>query len=203
MKTRFLTSTFVILVLAIFGAGNPNAYAITLGIDPPSQDVNFGDQAMVDLTISGLGDFAPDSLSVFDLDISFDASIVSFNSAVFGDQLDLFGLGSITGVTPGAGTVNLFELSFDLPDDLDALQAGSFTLATLTFDTAGLGLSALDISINALGDSLGNPLDADIVNGAITVVDPSATTVIPEPSTYALMIFGLIGLCMARKRMEK
>lgn len=78
---------------------------------------------------------------------------VTQDSVAFGDQLDLWGLGSWTYVAPDVVEVNLFELSFDSESDLNMFQADSFTLATLTFDTIALGTSPLDISINALGDS--------------------------------------------------
>lgn len=179
------------------------AQAITLSINPVSQTVTAGTSTSAALVISGLGDGAAPSLGVFDIDLTFDPSILSFSGATFGDpvlgdQLDLFALGSITSVTSGVGTVNLFELSLDSVSDLDSLQAGSFTLAVLSFDAIGGGISGLGISINALGDSLGDPLGAETQAGSITVQAP-----IPEPSSLLLMIpglFVLMGYTKARKR---
>ena len=189
------------LALAIFMLfSTTTSYAITIGFDPVSQDVMLGDPADVNLVISGLGDFMPDSLSTFDLDIIYDPTILSFNSAtygdpVLGDQLDLFGFGSWTSTTPGLGSVNLFELSFDLPSDLDTLQVGSFTLASLTFDTLALGTSSLDINIYALGDSWGAPLIASIESGSVNVV--------PEPATLLLLGSGLAGIGFFRRKMKR
>ncbi len=189
------------LALAIFMLfSTTTSYAITIGFDPVSQDVMLGDPADVNLVISGLGDFMPDSLSTFDLDIIYDPTILSFNSAtygdpVLGDQLDLFGFGSWTSTTPGLGSVNLFELSFDLPSDLDTLQVGSFTLASLTFDTLALGTSSLDINIYALGDSWGAPLIASIESGSVKVV--------PEPATLLLLGSGLAGIGFFRRKMKR
>ncbi len=176
------------------------SHAILIEFVPDSQSVTLGSTADVELVVSGLDDFSADSLSVFDIDVSFDPALLDFTAVAFGDpvlgdRLDLFGLGSFTDVIPGVGTVNLFELSFDLPGDLDTLQAGSFTLATLTFDTLALGTSALLVSINALGDSFGFPLFADVSAGSITSV--------PEPSALALFWVGLAALAFVSRRRKK
>lgn len=174
--------------------------ATLIGFEPASQDVPVGDIAQVDLVISGLDLFLPDSLSTFDLDISFDETIlaldsVAFGDPVLGDQLDLFGFGSITAFDDSiSGIVNLFELSLDLPDALNMFQWESFTLATLTFDTLAVGTSSLDIAINALGDAWGDPLEleADPVSGNISPV--------PEPATILLIGTGLVGLGYLKRK---
>jgi len=189
----------VLMTLLLFMAAS--SQAITLGVDPVSLTVPAGSPADVALVISGLGVGGAPSLSTFDLDISFNPSILAFNSASFGDpilgdQLDLFGLGGIQSVTPGVGTVNLVELSLDLPEDLNDLQADSFTLAILTFGTLTGGTSPLSLSINALGDAWGDPLAVDeIRNGSIT-----ATAPIPEPATLLLFASGLVGMGYLRGR---
>jgi len=164
---------------------------ISLSFEPNSQVVGVGELFDVGIRISGLGSSSAPSLGAFDLDLSFDNSILSFNSIAFGDpilsdQLDLFA-GSVSdfdGSVPGL--VDFFELSLDSAADLDSLQADSFILATLTFTGAGLGTSDLLLSLdlpNVLGDSAGSPLSATLENGQ--------TSVVSAPSSILLGAVGL------------
>lgn len=174
------------------------APALTIGFEPAGQVVTLGDPASVELRISGLGSGAAPSLGVFDLVVAFDPAILAFSGASFGDpllgdQLDLFGLGSITDVDAGLpGSVRLFELSLDLATDLDTLQASAFTLATLTFDTIGLGTSTLDLSVASLGDAYGAPLVANLDRGSVAAV--------PEPSAALAFLLGLLAARHAGRR---
>jgi hypothetical protein len=175
------------------------AQAISLNLVPSPQTTFLGNTIDVAVTISDLGNGVAPSLSTYDLDISFDNTILDFNSVAFGDpvlgdQLDLF-LGSLTeSEEPSLGVVNLFELSLDLSQDLDSFQADSFTLATLTFDTIATGISPLNLSIVDLGDAFGAPLEAEAEVDDRSVTVSSRPLGIPEPS-FSLVGFGLtVGL---------
>ena len=192
MKTFLMHGIAAVLLLA-----GTAAHAISLGFSPTDQAVGVGSSVDVDLVISGLGDFMPDSLGVFDLDVLYDSAILGLTNVAFGDpglgdQLDLFGFGSFTGVGAVAGGTNLFEISFDSPLDLDTLQPGSFTLARLTFDVLAQGKSPLDLANVLLGDAGGNPLSATVTPGSIAGI--------PEPGTITLFLMGGLALGFAVRR---
>lgn len=183
MKTGLISAIGTLLALC---TAQP-ASAITVAFNPSSQSVSVGSATTVDLIISGLGDGIAPSLGTFDLDVGFDPTILGFSGTTFGNQLDLFGFGDVQFATPGVGTVNMFELSLDFAEDLDTLQADSFVLAILSFNALSPGSSPLSFSVNALGDSIGDPLQADLVMGSVGVV--------PEPAALSLMGVGI--LCVA------
>src|SRR5262245_39321709 len=125
---------WVVVLGFVMSVGQVAAQTTALEFVPTSQSVTISNSVTVAITISGLGTGVPPSLSVFDLDVTFDPTLLAFSSVTFGDptlgdELDVLGLGSLAFAIPGVGSVNLFELSFDLPDDLHTLQAGEFILA--------------------------------------------------------------------------
>lgn len=187
MNIRTIAALGAVLTL---GMSLPAASAVMISFNPIAQFVDVGSVATVDLSISGLGDGAADSLSAFDLNVGFDPTILGFQGATFGDQLDLFGLGSLQAITPGVGTLNLFELSFDFADDLDLLQSPSFLLVSISFDVLSVGSSALSLSVVELADSLGDALTFEpTANASI-----SAVAAVPAPASLALMGIGVLGM---------
>lgn len=169
------------LGLAIFFSSSTAQAVISLEFVPSSQTVTRGFPINVAVKISGLGDLTAPSLGTFDLTVNFDPTILSFRRVsygdpILGDQLDLSGLGSPTVTTSGKGFVNLFEVSFDLPDDLNALQSGEFILAVLTFKAVADGNSPLSLTVNALGDAFGETLTADVGSGSVAVTETRMLT---------------------------
>jgi hypothetical protein len=190
---RSMVLIIISLLLMLFS--NSTSQAITIGFDPVSQDVTLGSPAVVDLFISGLGDGTAPSLSTFDVDITYDPTILAFTNYVLGTYLGNLSGGEAWDLSWGetaSGLVNIAELSFLFDWELDALQPSSFTLASLTFDSLVLGTSPLGLSANALGDAFGDPLSADIQSGSINVV--------PEPATVLLVGSGLAGVGFLRRR---
>jgi hypothetical protein len=176
----------------------PTTQAITIGFDPTLTVAPVGTTVDVDLFIAGLGDGIAPSISTFDIDIGFDPNIIGFNSAVFGDQLDILGLGSIKGATADTGLLNLFELSLDDSATLNTFQDPDFTLATITWDILEAGTSPLDLGDLSLGDSEGEPLFAEKFDGTIS----GDSVPVPEPGTILLVGAGFLGTfgCALRRK---
>ena len=184
----------------VFGCG-PMLAGVVLSVEPPYQAVADGSAVSVSLQISGLGAFTAPSLGTFDLDLRFDPSLLDFNSFVFGDpvlgdQLDLSGFGSITGMgtTPGSGVVNIYEVSLDSVTDLDNLQEPMFTLGILEFQPLQVGISFLFIDINALGDASGDSLPESVT------VRAGVISITPEPGSITLVAATLIALVLGGRR---
>lgn len=180
-----------LVAIASLSAASVSALAaINLAADPSSQTIGVGGAVTVGIKIDGLGVGAAPSVGTYDLDLAFDSSVLNFVSATFGDsvlgnQLDLFGLGNVASVTPSPGTVNLFELSQDTASDLNSLQADSFVFATIHFSGLAVGISPINITLNALGDADGVALLANTSSGLVQV------TAVPAPAAYLLLLAGI------------
>ncbi len=201
----FLKRTALAFILLFAGF---EAWAITISIAPNSQTVNQGDTVTTELVISDLAPGGSPSLAEFDLNLTFNPGVLSIDTtdsdgdsvidSVILDptgQLDIFDLNSnfVSAELISSNTLNLYDLSFDLPDDLDTNQLGSFVLASITFQADAIGTSPLNIFINSLGDALGDPLAANILNGSVTV------TAVPVVPALWLFLSGL-GVIAFKKR---
>jgi hypothetical protein len=190
MTRRTLVSSWILaLTLALVAS---NAQAVSISMDPSATLAGPGDIVAIDINVSDLDNFSADSLGVYDIDVAYDAAKIQLNAVSFGSELSV-SFASITVDTPGAGTVNLFELSLDSVADLNANQPGSFTIATLTFELIVGGTSAITPTVNAFGDASGIAIALDSVTGA-------TISAIPEPSSAVLWMVGLLAV---RQRIRK
>lgn len=157
------------------------AHAASISLSPSTQSVTSGSMFSIDVLFNAEGSSA--GLGAFDFDVTYDSALLGFTSASFGSGLDVMGLGSIQTLTPGAGTLNFFELSMDSASDLLAYQSQSFKLATLIFTGLSTGDTSFDLSVNALADAAGNTIAA-----------------VPEPTSYAMLLAGLGMLALVKRR---
>ena len=194
-----------LLMLAIYGLVlsmmSPMAVGgVILNLSPSSQTALPGDNISLDLIISGLNAGGAPSLGDFDLDIAFDTTKLSFISYSLGSFLGVISSAEADDFSSGVlgGLINLAEVSYLLPAELDSLQGSSFTLATLLFHVNVLGNGASTnvsfATINALGDGFGNSLGVDAANSA------TISNNVPEPSSALLILLGLSGLSWLRLR---
>ncbi len=169
--------------------------AISIGFQPASQSVVLGDSVLVDIVVSDLGG---EIVSAYDLDIGYDAAILSAVSVTFGPLLgdeaffEVFSDFDLS--TPGL--VDLAQLSLLSDAALLALQGGdSVVLATLGFATVGMGATSLDFTFDVFNDIKGlNALQLDIDAVAGTV------GVIPEPHASLLFALGVLVFSRAARR---
>ncbi|MCP4767525.1 MAG: hypothetical protein GY875_14765 [Gammaproteobacteria bacterium] len=191
---------FIIVSLTLLGFSIASANAATVSFDPSAQSVGLGGSVDVDLRISGLG---ADILTSFDLDLSFDATILGYTGFDFGTGLDSFGLGLNEQIDTdfGGGLVNVFELSIDSDDVLLLSQDDDFVLGTFHFMAIGLGTSGLSVTAHPFAEALGGHHGADGSSIALAF-DPEAGSVSVVPVPAAVWLFGtaLIGLVGFGKR---
>jgi hypothetical protein len=187
MLDRYGKSLIGALLLSLSGLAES---AITLAVAPLSQS---GSSIDIGVTVSGLGAGEAPSLGSYDLDLHFDSSYLEYVGTRFGDpelgdELDVldFGANVTSAESNGSGVLNLFELSFDAPEDLNALQADSFTLAIVTFNFLQAGSTPLSLVVNAFGDADGNALAANVSSATVAPV--------PLPPALWLMATGLVVL---------
>jgi hypothetical protein len=187
-------AVLAVVIAAVSAVANQPALAVTIGFSPASQTVGPGDPVLVEVVVSDLGG---EIVSAYDLDVTYDASVLSATGVTFGlllgDEL-LFEVLNASDVSV-PGLVDFAQVSLLSDAELAALQSDPFTLATLEFDAIGVGTSPL--VFDAFNDITGR-------NALVLDVDPESgsVTVIPEPHSALVFALGafVVGTAVARKR---
>jgi hypothetical protein len=154
----------------------------------------------VSVVVSDLGNGAPPSVGAFDLELQFDNTLVSINSASVSGGLGDFGLGeAVTGTVVNATDVDVFEVSLLTPAELNALQTDSFTLFTVTFKGIAPGTAAFNVVLNApLSDELGDPIvTPTLTNLVLEVIAPIPVPAL-TPWALALLLLSLLSAGLLR-----
>ena len=171
-------------VVGLAGLLTIPAQAVRLSLVPAVQVADVGDPVEIRILIAGLGNFTAPSLGAFDVSVSFNPAVLSYDSATFGDPVlgDLLAplTGSITGLTDLApGLINLFEVSLDAPSDLHDAQPDNFLLASLRFSMTAQGSTTVSLQDVLLADAWGAPLPVESIENA-------TVSAIPETGTFAV-----------------
>jgi hypothetical protein len=196
-----------LLLVAALQLVSASSHAATLSVQPQTASVAVGASFDVDLYINLEQSEWANYLGAFDVDLGFNADKISLTGVTFGGKLgDAQALESMADYTVVDGVVNLYETSllendstncvFCLAPYLADLQtSASFKLATLQFSALAAGSSDFALTVNALADGLGNPVDAP----ELTVYDTQLTAV-PLPAAVWLFasVLPLIGFRKSR-----
>lgn len=189
-----LKRSFYLLLFTLLGQASV-ANATLLSLQPDISTAQNGDSLAVELLVSGLGDFGPQSLSAFDIEIGFDPAVLSFTGYSLGGLLGDPGLFEAIDLSSGdlGASVNLSLVSLLAAVDLDALQPGAFSLATARFDVISLPVgAATSVSLLTgaiLADTGGTALP--FTSGAPAVIANRAA--VPTPGTLWLLLGALVG----------
>ncbi len=190
----------IIIGLALVSIQALPVKAAIISVQPAEETVDIGETVVIDLVVSELA--AGEIISSYDLDLTYDNSIVTYNNdATFGT-----GLGSSLQLADEymTGAILLMEVSDESDADLQALQSDSFTLATLSFTAADYGSTDLDLfsmtGIVGLGGA-DITLDTSLVSGLINV----QPKVIPELDGNAagsalVLLLGSVFVFSGRRR---
>jgi hypothetical protein len=200
------------LALGLLGLGlltgrAAGAVTISLVQVSPAPPLVPGDTLTVDVTVSGLA-ANPNPTS----HVAYDEAQLDFVSATFHPFLGvdlvnasslpctLANLDSVCDVlldqTSSSGLVELGETSLWDTSVVDANQPASGVLATLVFEVQAPASSALSLTQLALWGSLVGGGEGAL---PATGVGLEVITVVPEPGTGALVLFGLLGLARRRR----
>lgn len=193
MKVRFVLAATVLFVAGL-------AQAAIVSLVPSANSVASGSQLTVNVVVDGLG--SGQVVGGFDLDIVFNASILSATSVVFGTALGLDGVDQFSSAILSPGRIDFAAISLLSGVDLLALQVGAFSIAQLTFDALAPGFTAIGFDLLTapgllFSDGFGNSLSVAVGSeGSVTVTAAGGT--VPVPGSLSLVLLSLLLIPMTR-----
>jgi hypothetical protein len=185
---RKMIKTLFLLSFAVFLTAPQSFADISLSVIPNTQEVILGDTAYVDIILSGLEE--DPGLDEYYLYIEgIDTSVINFNLTESN-----FGVGDTAGdpnFMQQGGSQNLQIEVIEMPETDNLFP--EITLATIAFDTVGLGSSDLPLySFQFVKDGF-DGLTIDTYN-------PGSVNVVPIPGAIWLFFTGGLSLIISRKR---
>jgi hypothetical protein len=196
MRCRAFALAFLALVLSV------RSEAVSIGLSPSPIATSAGGSFTLDLVVAGLGGGLHPALGSYDLDVSFDASLLSLDGVSF--AVGGFLGGPVDSLQDALETVsgvwNVSEVSLLSPSELLALpQPATFTLATLSFSALAEGTTSVTLS-GIAGDENGDEI-LDLQFGAARV-EIGGGAVVPEPGAALLFACGALAVARARRQLR-
>lgn len=184
--------TILVVLSGLAASLQANAGMINVQVSP--NNIGVGDSVEVSLLATG---FAP--FDVFDMDLEFDTSLLSYNPASLMSDLPLFDVMTLTFGLEVNEVATGVALSFV---DLLPFAGGDFLLAK--FELNGLADGVAMLGLADMAFSLSDPMDPFAPATELGVdgsdVDGVIINTVPEPGILALVL--LAGLGMMRVRRE-
>ena len=192
VKHSFVLAVAVLLVGAAPALALP---VVSVDMDPgtagiqSSLDITLGNPFSVDIVVTDVV-----NLQGFELDVVFDASVLTATGATVGDFLSapVFTVQNSVGVM----TVEVAALTLGVTG-----TSGSGVLATIGFDTAGTGTSTLDLTNVILAAPFGIEIFPEAIeDGSVTVREGGDMGgAIPEPTGAVTFLLSLVVYGTARR----
>ncbi len=195
MRQKFISFIGAVLSILLIGS-QAAATSISVDADPGAAGIQNtvtvmpGSSFMVDIVVDIM---APATLNAFQFDLNFDGGLLTPTNVVDGGFLlaPVFAVPSIL----GAMSVQFAEATL-----IPVGASGMGTLATITFDALGSGMSPLTLSNVIFSAPFGMPLAIDQQNNGSVNIAQGNPPPIPEPATLLLFGTGLAGLAFWRYR---
>lgn len=195
---------------AVLAAVLPSmAFATLIEFAPSDSTADLGDTIAIDIVATPE---AGELIGAYDFIVNFDPAILALDNVVFGASLNddefLCNLFGCRGFFDIGGGVEMFEAASPFTP-LGNLQNGvaPVVLATLLFDSIGIGTSGLSFTGNILGQSAPFNLLGDEFGIPLPVFEPGTGTVtvvqVSEPATLLLTLTGLFALAAIRRRRSR